>query len=99
MTAYLERDADLIRSCLPDGAEAPAGSDALFLVYAVLMRAKGAETTAPDVHDAWSAWMIGVDSEHESIRPFAELDANTRGEDGPFLVAIRTAAQRGRLAR
>jgi len=92
MTTYLERDADLIRGCLPDGAEAPEGSDALFLMYAVLMRAKGADTTASDVHDAWSAWMIGVDPDHESIRPFGELDAETRGEDGPFLRAIRAAA-------
>lgn len=92
MTTYLERDADLIEACLPDDVEAPKGSDALFLMYAVLMRAKGVETTASDVHDAWSAWMISVDPEHESIRPFGELDADTRGEDGPFLVAIRTAA-------
>lgn len=93
MTKYLERDADLIRACLPDGVEAPEGSDTLFLMYAVLMRAKGADTTASDVHDAWSAWMIGVDPEHESIRPFAELDVETRGEDGPFLRAIRRAAE------
>lgn len=93
MTTYLERDADLIRACLPNGAEAPEGSDELFLMYAVLMRAKGVGTTASDVHDAWSAWMIGVDPGHDSIRPFAELDAKTRGEDGPFLVAIRRAAE------
>lgn len=93
MTTYLQRDADLIRANLPDGVEAPEGSDALFLMYAVLMRAKGVGTTASDVHDAWSAWMIGVEPEHESIRPFAELDADTRGEDGPFLAAIRRAAE------
>lgn len=92
MTTYLEHDADLIRRCLPEGTETPKGSDDLFLVYAVLMRAKGAETQASDVHDAWSAWMIGVDPEHESIRPFSELDVETRGEDDPFLVAIRKAA-------
>ncbi|WP_456283476.1 DUF7701 domain-containing protein [Microbacterium sp. JZ101] len=92
MTTYLEHDAELIKGCLPDGAEAPEGSDALFLMYAVLMRAKGGDTTASDVHDAWSAWMIGVDPGHESIRPFEDLDAETRGEDSPFLVAIKKAA-------
>ncbi len=92
MTAYLERDADLIKRCLPDGVEVPDGSDQLFLMYAVLLRAKGAVTQASDVHDAWSAWMVGVDPEHESIRPFEELDADTRGEDSPFLIAIRAAA-------
>ncbi|MFS0729625.1 hypothetical protein ABC270_06020 [Curtobacterium sp. 1P10AnD] len=94
MTTYLKRDADLIRACLPDGVEEPDGSEPLFLMYAVLLRAKGVDTTASDVHDAWSAWMIGVDPDHESIRPFSELDAETRGEDGPFLVAIRRAAQK-----
>lgn len=93
MRSYLERDADLIREFLPVGVEAPDGSDDLFLVYAVLLRAKGAETRASDVHDAWSAWMLGVEPEHESIRPFSELDAETRDEDGPYLAAIRAAAR------
>lgn len=94
MTTYLERDADLIRQCLPAGADAPDGSDELFLMYAVLLRAKGADTQASDVHDAWSAWMIGVNPDHESIRPFDDLDPETRGEDSPFLLAIRAAAAR-----
>lgn len=92
MTTYLERDAGLIKQCLPEGTEAPEDSDDLFLMYAVLLRAKGAGTQASDVHDAWSAWMLRVDPDHESIRPFGELDADTRGEDAPFLVAIRAAA-------
>ena len=62
--------------------------------YAVLLRAKGAGTQATDVHDAWSAWMIGVDPGHESIRPFDDLDPETRREDSPFLLAIRAAAAR-----
>lgn len=94
MTTYLQRDADLIKECLPEGTEVPEDADDLFLMYAVLLRAKGHETQASDVHDAWSAWMIRVDPGHESIRAFGELDAGTRQEDGPFLVAIRKAAQR-----
>lgn len=94
MTTYLERDARLIRQCLPVGADAPEDSDDLFLLYAVLLRAKGAQTKASDVHDAWSAWMLRGNPGHESIRPFDELDSETRREDGPFLVAIRTAAER-----
>lgn len=96
MTTYLERDAELIKQCLPEGVEAPEGSDELFLMYAVLLRSKGRDTQASDVHDAWSAWMIGRDPDHESIRPFDELDAETRGEDGPFLTAIRAAAAQRR---
>lgn len=94
MTTYLERDANLIRQCLPAGVDAPDNSDELFLMYAVLLRAKGAGTQATDVHDAWSAWMIGVDPGHESIRPFDDLDPETRREDSPFLLAIRAAAAR-----
>lgn len=94
MTTYLERDADLIRQCLPAGVDVPDDSDDLFLIYAVLLRAKGTGTQAADVHDAWSAWMIGVDPGHNSLRPFDDLDPETRGEDSPFLLAIRAAAAR-----
>lgn len=94
MLNYIDRDAKLIRECLPNGTDVPADSDQLFRLYALLMRSKGTETLATDVHDAWSAWMIDVDPEHESIRPFDELDAETKSEDSPFLVAIRRAAQR-----
>ena len=98
MLNYLQRDAALVRESLPEGTEVPDGADALFLAYAVLMRAKGAETTAADVHDAWSAWMTASDPEHESIVPFGELDEETQREDGPFLAAIRRAAA-GRSGR
>lgn len=92
MLSYIERDAALVRACLPEGTEVPSGSEELFRIYAVLLRAKGADTTAADVHDAWSAWMAGSDPEHESIAPFSELDSDTQAEDGPFLSAIRRAA-------
>jgi hypothetical protein len=90
---YLDADADLIRSCLPDGTEVPAGTDSLFVLYAVLMRAKGPDTQASDVHDAWSAWMARTDPTHDSIRPYEELPASVRDEDAPFLTAIRQAAR------
>ncbi|GAB4094643.1 hypothetical protein GCM10028787_01180 [Brachybacterium horti] len=93
MTTYLERDAELIRQHLPAGTDVPENSEELFLMYAILLRAKGAETQASDVHDAWSAWMIGLDPGHESILPFDELDAGIRGEDSSFLAAIRAAAR------
>ena len=93
MTSYLERDADLVKQSMPDGADVPEGADSLFLMYAVLMRAKGVDTQASDVHDAWSAWMLGREPDHESIRPFEDLDVQTRQEDSPFLTAIRDAAR------
>jgi hypothetical protein len=93
MASYLEHDADLIRRCLPGDAVVPEDSNALFLLYAVLLRAKGAETDLSDVHDAWSAWMLSREPNHEAIRPFGELDRTTQAEDEPFLSAIRQAAQ------
>jgi hypothetical protein len=91
--SYLDTDAELIRSCLPDGTAVPENSDVLFVLYAVLMRAKGEGTQASDVHDAWSAWMSGSEPEHESIRPYDELSPSVQDEDAPFLTAIRSAAR------
>ena len=92
MPNYLERDADLIRSCLPEGVDVPSGSEDLFLAYAVLMRAKGVRTTAEDVHDAWTAWISRSDPRHASAIPFNELDVETKAADQPFLIAIQRAA-------
>ena len=72
---YIERDAELIRQQIPDGTEIPAHSEALFRAYAVLMRAKGANTRCEDVHDAWAAWISETDPDHEAARPFDQLEA------------------------
>jgi len=92
MLSYLSADAARIRAALPEGTSVPDGAEDLFVLYAVLMRAKGANVQAEDVHDAWSAWMQGIDPTHHSIVPYAELDPATRAEDRPFLLAIRRAA-------
>lgn len=94
---YIDRIAEAIRhevspSKLPDEDTAP-----LFRLYAVLALAKGTGTTLRDVHNAWSAWMIGSDPNHESIRPFNELSPEVQAEDEPYVNAIRTVA--GRLSR
>lgn len=91
--SYLDADAELIRSCLPVGTGVPEDSDDLFVLYAVLMRAKGEGTQAADVHDAWSAWMSRSDPDHESIRPYDQLAPSVQREDAPFLTAIRGAAR------
>jgi hypothetical protein len=88
---YLEETAEDIRRQLPGGAM-PDDSEALLLIYAVLVRAKGTSTTAEDVHDAWTAWMTLRREDHESMVPFAELEPDVRQEDEPFLTAIRAAA-------
>jgi hypothetical protein len=91
--SYLDADAELIRSCLPDDTSVPEGSDDLFVLYAVLMRVKGEATEAADVHDAWSAWISRGEPDHESIRPFDQLSPTVQAEDAPFLTAIRRAAE------
>ncbi|TRO69450.1 hypothetical protein E4K73_02005 [Streptomyces sp. IB201691-2A2] len=89
---YLQADAELIRSLVPRGVGIPDGSDSLFLLYAALMRAKGASVTGSDVHDAWAAWATLTQGSHKSIVPYGELDAEKKQEDAPFVEAIRLAA-------
>lgn len=93
MTVYLAEDAALIRSLLPPSANPPQGDEALFLGYAVLMRAKGLECTAADVHDAWSAWQLAHDPQHKALVPFAELSPAVQNEDLPYVDAIHAAAR------
>lgn len=88
---YLQETAEQIRRQLPADAM-PDNSEALLLMYAVLARAKGASTTAVDVHDAWTAWMTLRNEDHESMVPFADLAAEVRAEDAPFLRAIQRAS-------
>lgn len=71
----------------------PPASDDLFLLYAVLARAKGRAVTAEDVHDAWVAWATGRGDRHDALRPFAELEPDVRRLDEPFVAAIRAAAE------
>lgn len=91
--SYLDADAELIRSCVPAGTGLPEDCDDLFVLYAVLMRAKGQHTQASDVHDAWSAWMSRSRPDHESIRPYEQLAPTVQAQDAPFLTAIRRAAR------
>lgn len=90
---YLAEDATLIRSLLPPDAKPPKDYDALFLGYAVLMRAKGLECTAADVHDSWAAWMLGRDPRHRALVPFGDLPPDVQDEDLPYLYAIHAAAR------
>ncbi|MFJ8770246.1 DUF7701 domain-containing protein [Streptomyces clavifer] len=90
---YLDPYAALIRSCLPDEAEPPEDSAALFQIYAVLLKAKGEHVTDEDVHDAWSAWMQTVNDTHDALVPFGDLDPVTRAFDAPYAEAIRAAAR------
>ena len=94
MLTYLEEDAALICRCLPKNVTQPDDEQfPLFLIYAVLMRAKGVAATLSDVHDAWAAWRADSAPLHKDLVPFDELDAATQALDQPYLDAIRAAAR------
>lgn len=93
---YLQSIALNIRAALPDEVDVPADSQELFILYALLVRTKGQKTTASDVHDAWTAWMLGKNPRHPSLIPFNKLDSGKKNEDEPFLEAIRTVAEKMR---
>lgn len=93
VTNYLAEEAQRIRSFVPRGTSVPDQSDALFLIYAVLVRAKGQLVTNSDIHDAWAAWMSTQNPDHEALRPYSDLDTETRKFDAPFTSAVRAAAR------
>jgi len=92
VSTYLDDDAAAIKSALDPGTEPPPNSDYLFVLYAVLMRAKGQDVSHSDVHDAWAAWMQLTAPEHDAIKPFSQLDQKVQLEDEPYVTAIRKVA-------
>jgi hypothetical protein len=95
--SYLDELAREIERHVPGELLPDRDGGSLFRLYALLALAKGTGVTANDVHDAWAVWMQERDPGHRSIKPFDELDAETRAADEPFVRAIRAAA--GRSAR
>lgn len=93
---YLDDDAALIRAALTGEAAPPDNSEALFRLYAVLLRVCGEQVGLADVHDAWSAWMAMEDPAHPAIVPFAELPPDKQEQDRPYVDAIRAVARRHR---
>lgn len=91
---YLEEIAAAIHDAVPSDAVPDEDTTSLFLMYAVLLLAKGVEVRREDVHNAWVAWAISKGEDHRSsLVPFSELSPDTQSEDSPFVVAIRTVAR------
>jgi hypothetical protein len=90
---YLEAIAIAIRDAVPSEAIPDEDTTNLFLMYAVLLLAKGETVTREDVHNAWVAWMISKNENHESLAPFSELSVKTQSEDSPFVMAIHKVAR------
>ena len=97
MDNYIDIVASEVREATPRDRLPAHGHDlaALFRLYALVARIKGEQTTAADVHDAWSVWMLNRGEADEAIRPFEELhDAQQCDDDEPIVAAIRSAAKR-----
>lgn len=93
--SYVDEVARAIRQHVDPGLVPSGDVDLLFVFYAVLALTRGTDTSAPDVHDAWTAWMTVTGQHHESMRPYAELPDDVKAEDEPYVAAIRAvAAQR-----
>jgi hypothetical protein len=90
--SYLDEIAAEIKRRLPPELLPDRDTTPLFRLYAVLALSKGRQVTAPDVHNAWAAWMQERDPSHSSIKPFGELDPETRAADDPYVEAIRDVA-------
>lgn len=91
--SYIDDVADAIRRQLTPDLLPQDDSAPLFRLYAVLVMAKGEQATLEDVHDAWSAWMSGVNPQHPSLRPLTELSAEIQRADEPYLAAIHGVAR------
>ena len=89
---YLDVVAIRIRDQVPSNMLPEHDSTDLFRGYALLALTKGTAVSREDVHNAWVAWMLSRGEQHESMVPFAELDASTQNEDSPFVTAIRSVA-------
>jgi hypothetical protein len=90
---YLEQLANEIHEAVAHDLLPEEDVTDLFLMYAVLLLAKGEQVRMPDVHNAWVAWMISQRKAHESMVPFAKLPASKQAEDSPFVQAIQRIAR------
>lgn len=90
---YIEEAAEGIRGRVDPSLVPKDDSSTLLRLYAVLATAKGIATSPEDVHDAWCAWMQGIDPSHDSIRPYSELDSETAAQDEPWVRAIHEFAE------
>ena len=89
---YISEIAKRIRREVPQEVLPEGDTDLLFLMYAVLAMTVGEDVRAEDVHNTWAAWMTHLDPSHESIKPYAQLDPETKKTDQPFVDAIKKVA-------
>ena len=91
---YLDVLANEIEQSLSADLRPKSNAKSLYRVYALLALVKGIDVTLENVHDAWSSWKTATEPDHESIRPFSELDKATREKDRPYVEVIHRIAER-----
>lgn len=90
---YIDEIARRVRAEIAPEARPAERADDLYRLHALLVLVRGEATTPADVHNAWSVWMLPQDPTHTSLRPFGQLDEETRQEDLPFVEAIHRVAR------
>jgi hypothetical protein len=85
---YIEILARRIRASIPSSRLPDDNTNALFRIYAVLAIAKDGRVKSEDVHNAWVAWMLGIEPKHDALIPFDELPPEVKKQDEPYVKAI-----------
>jgi hypothetical protein len=67
--------------------------DHLAGLYALLVLAKGTDTTLEDVHDAWAIWRNVDRPDHKSLVPFSDLSKEVQELDRKYMNAIHSVLQ------
>ncbi|MFI5891958.1 hypothetical protein ACIA5D_17795 [Actinoplanes sp. NPDC051513] len=62
-------------------------------LYALLVLARGENTTLQDVHDAWSIWRNTGDPLHRSLVPFNQLATEVQELDRKYMNVIHDGAK------
>ena len=86
---YLEEDAGKIRAHVA-GQLLPGQA----IIYALLLRVTGLNTTAENIHDGWAAWRLlcRPNDPHKDLVPYDDLNPATQILDEPYAAAIREVA-------
>ncbi len=63
-------------------------------LYALLVFAKGFNTTLEDVHNAWALWRNNSDPTHRSLIAFGMLTKEVQDLDTKYMEAIHTTRRK-----
>ncbi len=89
---YLDKIGQRIYRRVESDGEMTEKDVLLYRLYALLALAKGEQTTAEDVHNAWAAWAAVDRPWHAALVPFSVLPEDIQALDEPYVEAIRRVA-------